>query len=79
VSAGPRPARGRPLSPDTGESPYAGDGSLTVVLQHDPPSDDELPTWLPTPAGDFRPILWLNQPRQAVFDGSYVLPPVTRR
>lgn len=56
------------------------DGSLTLVLQHDPPSAaDELANWLPTPAGPFRPILRMYEPEAAVFDGRYVLPPFVRR
>jgi hypothetical protein len=58
----------------------AEDGSLTIVLQHDEPSAPaERANWLPTPAGDFRPILRMYEPGEAVFDGSYELPPVTRR
>ena len=58
----------------------AEDGSLTIVLQHDEPSTPaERANWLPTPAGDFRPILRMYEPDEAVFDGSYELPPVTRR
>jgi hypothetical protein len=58
----------------------AEDGSLTIVLQHDEPSTPaERANWLPTPAGDFRPILRLYEPDEAVFDGSYELPPITRR
>jgi hypothetical protein len=35
--------------------------------------------WLPTPAGDFRPILRMYEPQPALFDGSSTLPPITRR
>jgi hypothetical protein len=58
---------------------YAEDGSLTIVMQHDPPADDhDRANWLPTPAGPFRPILRMYEPRAQVFDGSYELPPITR-
>jgi hypothetical protein len=58
----------------------AEDGSLTIVLQHDEPSDEaERANWLPTSAGDFRPILRMYEPQPALFDGSYALPPITRR
>jgi hypothetical protein len=55
------------------------DGSLTIVMQHDEPSEPERrANWLPTPAGAFRPILRMYEPAAAVFDGSYVLPAITR-
>jgi hypothetical protein len=57
----------------------AGDGSLTIVMQHDEPSDPgERANWLPTPPGTFRPILRMYEPETAVFDGSYELPPIDR-
>ena len=57
----------------------AEDGSLTIVMQRDEPSDpDDRANWLPTPPGTFRPILRMYEPDDAVFDGSYVLPPITR-
>jgi hypothetical protein len=55
------------------------DGSLTIRIQHDPPTDPEhAANWLPTPAGAFRPLLRIYAPRPAVVDGSYELPPITR-
>ncbi len=58
---------------------YADDGSLTLAIQRDAPSDPTArANWLPTPEGHFRPILRLYEPRAAVFDGSYTLPPITR-
>ena len=57
----------------------ADDGSITLVLQPDEPADPaERANWLPTPAGDFRPILRLYQPGAAILDGSYVYPPVIK-
>jgi hypothetical protein len=57
----------------------ASDGSLTIVMQRDEPSDPERrANWLPTPPGAFRPILRMYEPDQAVFDGSYELPAITR-
>ena len=58
----------------------ADDGSLTIVMQREAP-DDEIgrANWLPTPDGPFRPILRMYEPAEAVFDGSYALPPVTKR
>jgi len=58
---------------------YGEDGSLTILLQHDRPSDpDSVANWLPAPAGEFRPIIRLYQPQAAVLDGRYQLPPVQR-
>ena len=56
------------------------DGSLTIFMQTDQPdSPDERANWLPTPSGDFRPILRMYEPDESVFDGRYELPPITRR
>ncbi len=58
---------------------YADDGSLTIVIQRDAPSEpDRAANWLPTPAGTFRPILRMYSPDSAVFDGTFELPPITR-
>ena len=58
---------------------YADDGSLTIVIQRDEPSEpDRRANWLPAPAGAFRPILRMYGPDNAVFDGTYELPPITR-
>ena len=59
---------------------FADDGSLTIVMQQEQPSiPAERANWLPTPAGDFRPILRMYEPDDAVFDGRYELPPITRQ
>ena len=56
------------------------DGSLTIVMQRDEPSEPaHRANWLPTPPGTFRPILRMYEPDDAVFDGQYALPPITRR
>jgi hypothetical protein len=58
----------------------AEDGSLTINMQRDEPSSPaDRANWLPTPPGDFRPILRMYEPDPAVFDGSYQLPPITKR
>ena len=55
------------------------DGSLTIVMQHDEPSDpDERANWLPAPAAPFRPLLRMYEPDPSVFDGGYTLPPIKR-
>jgi hypothetical protein len=58
---------------------YAEDGSLTIYLQHDEPTDEVAKAnWLPTPDGDFRPMLRIYQPRAEVLDGRYTLPGIER-
>jgi hypothetical protein len=55
------------------------DGSLTIVMQNEEPSDpDSRRNWLPAPAAPFRPLLRMYEPDRAVFDGSYELPSITR-
>ena len=54
----------------------APDGSVTISIQHDRPADTA--NWLPAPAAPFRPILRLYQPRPAVLDGGYQIPPITK-
>ncbi len=58
---------------------HAPDGSLTIAIQRDPPEDPAArANWLPAPDGPFRPILRLYEPDEAVLDGRYVLPAITR-
>jgi hypothetical protein len=52
------------------------DGSLTIVIQHDQPTDTS--NWLPAPAAPFRPVLRLYQPQAAALDGSYKIPAITK-
>ena len=55
------------------------DGSLVIRMQHERPDDETAAAnWLPTPDGDFRPMLRVYQPREAMLDGSYAMPPITR-
>jgi hypothetical protein len=58
---------------------YATDGSLTIIIQADPPAAEaKRDNWLPAPHGDFRPIMRLYEPGQAILDGTYTLPPIHR-
>ncbi|MGW8888223.1 DUF1254 domain-containing protein [Streptomyces sp. NPDC055749] len=58
---------------------YAADGSLTLYLSKDRPADPAAAAnWLPAPDGDFRPMLRLYTPEQAVLDGSYGIPVIER-
>jgi hypothetical protein len=57
----------------------APDGSLTIIIQRDEPGDPaQRANWLPSPAGAFRPLLRVYEPDNALFDGTYELPPITR-
>jgi hypothetical protein len=53
-----------------------GDGSLTIVIQHNRPTDAS--NWLPAPAAPFRPLMRLYQPQAAILDGIYRIPPITK-
>jgi hypothetical protein len=65
--------------PDTAGRYIAQDGSLTIFMQRDEPQNSgQRANWLPTPAGDFRPLLRMYEPDEAVFDGRYQLPPITK-
>ncbi|GAA5210203.1 DUF1254 domain-containing protein [Microbacterium kyungheense] len=56
-----------------------GDGGLTIRIARTRPSDAQAAAnWLPAPAGAFRPILRMYMPGDAVLDGSYAPPPITR-
>lgn len=57
----------------------AEDGSLTIFMQTDEPvKSEEKANWLPTPEGDFRPLLRMYEPDDSIFDGGYELPPITK-
>jgi hypothetical protein len=56
----------------------ADDGSLVIYMQHESPGPDDESNWLPTPAGAFRPILRMYQPRGEIVDGTYTLPAITK-
>jgi hypothetical protein len=56
----------------------AGDGSLTIYLQHESPGSDKESNWLPAPGGDFRPIMRMYQPKPEVLAGDYALPAIRR-
>jgi hypothetical protein len=54
------------------------DGSVTIYMQRDTPGPERESNWLPTPEGQFRPVLRAYEPGPALVDGSYKLPRVTR-
>jgi hypothetical protein len=54
------------------------DGSIDIFIQHDAPDPDQQSNWLPAPAGDFRPVMRMYQPRTELINGDYSLPPIRR-
>lgn len=67
------------LGDATGTLTHDDDGSLTLHLQPQGPTDEKTTTnWLPTPAGRFHATLRMYTPRAALFDGTYELPWVVR-
>ncbi|WP_299075800.1 DUF1214 domain-containing protein, partial [uncultured Paraglaciecola sp.] len=53
------------------------DGSLTIVIQHQQPTD-KVSNWLPAPAEEFTVLLRLYDTTTAFTDGSWELPPLER-
>ena len=59
------------------KSNIAADGSLTICVQADAPSNPAQRTnWLPAPKGDVSPCVRAYWPKEAVTDGSWTPPPV---
>lgn len=59
------------------ELQYNQDGSLTVCIQHNKPSDKQC-NWLPAPEGDFYLHMRLYEPSKEVLNNQYSLPQVTK-
>ena len=62
----------------TRELIYGADGSLQIFFQHDRPDEDRLANWLPAPAGPMRLVLRAYVPDEALIDGTWRAPAVTR-
>jgi hypothetical protein len=54
------------------------DGSLPIYIQKDSPGSDKEANWLPAPDGPIYLVLRCYWPEQAILDGQWKLPPVTR-
>jgi hypothetical protein len=55
------------------------DGSLTIYVQADPPSEAQRSNWLPAPkSADFSLFIRAYWPRTPIIDGSWTPPPVQR-
>jgi hypothetical protein len=58
---------------------YNADGALDIYIQAESPGEEKEPNWLPAPAtGPFTLTVRIYWPRDAVLDGAYTVPPVTR-
>lgn len=55
---------------------YNEDGSLTILISSEKPSDTS--NWLPSPMGEFRPILRAYLPKDAILDGKYTFPGIVK-
>ena len=56
----------------------AADGSLTIYVQADPPTDPaQRANWLPAPKGDFSLYVRAYWPKSAITDGSWTPPAVS--
>jgi hypothetical protein len=59
---------------------FAQDGSLTIYVQREAPSDNvQRANWLPAPTDDFSLYVRAYWPKTAVTDGSWTPPPVEKR
>jgi hypothetical protein len=67
------------VSLDANELKFGNDGSLTIHLSAEAPTDAEAkPNWLPAPADQFALCVRTYVPTQALLDGTYKLPNVER-
>ncbi|MBC2325561.1 DUF1254 domain-containing protein [Listeria booriae] len=58
---------------------YEEDGSLTVYMSVKEPTDPKKrANWLPTPAGDFRPVMRMYQPDKSVIAREYHFPAIKK-
>jgi hypothetical protein len=58
---------------------YNADGSLTLYFQNESPGTDKESNWLPTPKGEFIPMLrmyWPQEKAPSILDGSWKPPAV---
>jgi hypothetical protein len=54
------------------------DGGFTLYLQHESPGSDRESNWLPVSQDTFNLAFRTYQPGQAILDGTWQAPPVTR-
>ena len=71
------------ISDRTPDLVYAADGSLTLTLQREQPTDKpaggaSAANWLPAPAGPMRLVLRAYEPGEQMIEGRYRVPGVRR-
>ncbi len=54
------------------------DGSVDLYIQHDSPGADKESNWLPAPTGKFILMFRFYWPKEAIIDGSWKVPAVTK-
>jgi hypothetical protein len=60
---------------------FNADGSLTLYFQNESPGKDKEANWLPTPKGDFLPMLrmyWPKETSPSILNGSWKVPKVVK-
>ena len=60
----------------SGELAYAANGSLTLYVQHERPSEERIVNWLPAPVEDFSLYLRAYWPKAPIAEGRWTPPPV---
>ncbi len=58
---------------------FNDDGSLTLLVQSDPPDGAWRANWLPAPDGPFYKVLRLYGPEPEALDGTWTPPPAVRK
>lgn len=64
------------LGTKNGGLKFNEDGSLTIVIQHLPPTDEMQANWLPAPTGKFSLYLRAYAPAAPILSGAWTPPPV---
>jgi len=55
------------------------DGALTITISHERPAGEkEAANWLPSPAGDVRPVMRMYEPDASILEQGYEFPPIAR-
>ncbi|MDV7145805.1 DUF1214 domain-containing protein [Tropicimonas sp. TH_r6] len=76
----PNPAERYKVGSKTEGLSFAEDGSLTLSIQHEEPTDPEQRSnWLPAPEGDIYLVLRLYGAEPEVLEGNWAPPPIMRR
>ncbi|GAA2352423.1 DUF1254 domain-containing protein [Dactylosporangium salmoneum] len=52
------------------------DGAVTILVQHEEPAPEARSNWLPSPPGEFHPVLRIYEPADELLRGEYTLPPL---